>query len=50
MTLKISKLDTIQNSDALIGIEARVFIFNSAISLKTNKPFITSKEDKLRVN
>ena len=45
---KISKLSMIQNSEALIGIDARGFIFGSAISLRTKKPFIAArKEGKL---
>ena len=41
---KISKLPMIQDSEALIGIDARGFIFGSAIALRTNKPFIAARK------
>ena len=44
----ISKLTMIKEADAIIGIDARGFLFGSAISLNCKKPFIPArKEGKL---
>lgn len=40
----ISNLTLITNADAIIGIDARGFIFGSCVSLITKKPFITARK------
>ena len=47
----MSNVDFLLNSDAIISIDARGFIFGSAISLQTLKPLIFArKPGKLPVN
>ena len=48
LIFKMSSNHVIKNSEAIISIEARGFIFGSAISLQTSKPMIVArKPDKL---
>ena len=44
LILKMSLSHVIQNSEAIISIEARGFIFGSAISLQANKPMIVARK------
>ena len=40
----MSDSDSIQNSDALIAIDARGFIFGTAIAQTTNKPLVLARK------
>ena len=44
LILKMSSNDVIKNSEAIISIEARGFIFGSAISLQASKPMIVARK------
>ena len=44
LILKMSSNDVIKNSEAIICIEARGFIFGSAISLQASKPMIVARK------
>ena len=44
LILKMSSNNIIKNSDAIISIEARGFIFGSAISLQASKPMILARK------
>ena len=44
LILKMSANQIIKNSEAIISIEARGFIFGSAISLKASKPMIVARK------
>ena len=44
LILKMSSNKVIKNSEAIISIEARGFIFGSAISLKASKPMIFARK------
>ena len=44
LILKMSENQIIKNSEAIISIEARGFIFGSAISLKASKPMIFARK------
>ena len=44
LILKMSSNDVIKNSEAIISIEARGFIFGSAISLQACKPMIVARK------
>ena len=41
----MSSSDIIQKADAIISIDARGFIFGSAISLQASKPMIATPEN-----
>ena len=44
LILKMSSSDIIKNAEAIISIEARGFIFGSAISLQASKPMIVARK------
>ena len=44
LILKMSSNNVIKNSEAIISIEARGFIFGSAISLQASKPMIVARK------
>ena len=44
LILKMSSNQVIKNSEAIISIEARGFIFGSAISLQASKPMIVARK------
>ena len=44
LILKMSSNNVIKNSEAIISIEARGFIFGSAISLQSSKPMIVARK------
>ncbi len=44
LTKKLSKLDIVIKADAIIAIDARGFIFGTAIALFTGKPLITARK------
>ena len=44
LILKMSSNEVIKNSEAIISIEARGFIFGSAISLQASKPMIVARK------
>ena len=44
LILKMSSSQFIKNSDAIISIDARGFIFGSAIALKSSKPMIVARK------
>ena len=44
LILKMSESQIIKNSDAIISIEARGFIFGAAISLQSSKPMIVARK------
>tara|TARA_B100000242_G_C43006022_1_gene467497 strand:+ start:685 stop:1197 length:513 start_codon:yes stop_codon:yes gene_type:complete len=44
LILKMSSNNIIKNSDAIISIEARGFIFGSAISLQASKPMLVARK------
>ena len=44
LILKMSENQIIKNSEAIISIEARGFIFGSAISLQASKPMIVARK------
>ena len=44
ITLKISSNKLIKNAEAIISIEARGFIFGSAISLQASKPMLVARK------
>ena len=44
LILRMSLNHVIKNSEAIISIEARGFIFGSAISLQANKPMIVARK------
>ena len=44
LIFKMSSNHVIKNSDAIISIEARGFIFGSAISLQTSKPMVVARK------
>tara|TARA_B100001989_G_C24526679_1_gene459071 strand:+ start:298 stop:810 length:513 start_codon:yes stop_codon:yes gene_type:complete len=44
LILKMSSNDVIKNSEAIIAIEARGFIFGSAISLQASKPMLVARK------
>ena len=44
LILKMSSNKVIKNSEAIISIEARGFIFGSAISLQARKPMIVARK------
>ena len=44
LILKMSSNKVIKNSEAIISIEARGFIFGSAISLQTSKPMVVARK------
>ena len=44
LILKMSSNNVIKNSEAIISIEARGFIFGSAISLQASKPMILARK------
>ena len=51
LVLKMSSNKIIKNSQAIISIDARGFIFGSAIALQTSKPMIFArKPESCRVN
>ena len=43
LILKMSSNNVIKNSEAIISIEARGFIFGSAISLEASKPMLVAR-------
>ena len=43
LILKMSSSQIIKNAEAIISIDARGFIFGSAISLQSSKPMIVKK-------
>ena len=44
LILKMSSSQIIENADALISIDARGFIFGSAISLQASKPMVVARK------
>ena len=44
LILKMSSSELIKNAEALISIDARGFIFGSAIALQTSKPMIVARK------
>ena len=44
LILRMSSNQVIKNSDAIISIEARGFIFGSAISFQASKPMIVARK------
>ena len=44
LILKMSSNDVIKNSEAIISIEARGFIFGAAISLQASKPMLVARK------
>ena len=44
LILKMSSNEVIKSSEAIISIEARGFIFGSAISLQTSKPMVVARK------
>ena len=44
LILNMSSSQIIKNADAIISIDARGFIFGSAISLQTSKPMIVARK------
>ena len=44
LILKMSSSQTIKNAEAIIAIDARGFIFGSAISLQASKPMIVARK------
>ena len=44
LIFKMSESKIIKNSDAIISIDARGFIFGSAISLKSSKPMVVARK------
>ena len=44
LILKMSSSQIIKNADAIISIDARGFIFGSAVSLKSSKPMIVARK------
>ena len=44
LILRMSSNQVIKNSEAIISIEARGFIFGSAISLQASKPMIVARK------
>ena len=44
LILKMSSNKVIKGSEAIISIEARGFIFGSAISLQTSKPILVARK------
>ena len=44
LILEMSSNDVIKNSEAIIAIEARGFIFGSAISLQASKPMLVARK------
>ena len=44
LILKMSSSQIIKNADAIISIDARGFIFGSAISLQASKPMIVARK------
>ena len=44
LILKMSSSKIIKNADAIISIDARGFIFGSAISLQASKPMIVARK------
>ena len=44
LILKMSSNKVIKNAEAIISIEARGFIFGSAISLQTSKPMVVARK------
>ena len=44
LILKMSSTKVIKDSEAIISIEARGFIFGSAISLQTSKPMVVARK------
>ena len=44
LILKMSSNEVIKNSEAIISIEARGFIFGSAISLQASKPMLVARK------
>ena len=44
LILKMSSNEVIKGSEAIISIEARGFIFGSAISLQTSKPMVVARK------
>ena len=44
LILKMSSSEIIKNADAIISIDARGFIFGSAISLEASKPMIVARK------
>jgi len=41
---KLSKIDMVLGAEALIGIDARGFIFGAAVALLSGKPFLTARK------
>ena len=46
LILKMSSNKVIKNSEAIISIEARGFIFGSAISLQASKPMLVARKPR----
>ena len=44
LVLKMSTSEIVNNADAIISIDARGFIFGSAISLQSSKPMIVARK------
>ena len=44
LVLKMSTSEIVKNADAIISIDARGFIFGSAISLQSSKPMIVARK------
>ena len=44
LTLKMASSEIIRNSEAIISIDARGFIFGSAVSLQASKPMIVARK------
>ena len=44
LILKMSSNKVIKNSEAMISVEARGFIFGSAISLQASKPMLVARK------
>ena len=44
LIIKMSSNQVIKNSDAILSIEARGFIFGSAISLQARKPMVVARK------
>ena len=44
LILKMSSSEILKNSDAIISIDARGFVFGSAIALQSSKPMIVARK------
>ena len=46
LIIEMSDSDIIKNSEAIIAVDARGFIFGSAISLLSSKPMVVARKPK----